>query len=248
LIEIDDKENKFLETIFESNELSIKDLNFTNSYYGADILTNNNIVYHKSFAFKDLKASNFSPYKFKLNAIAQNSKHQTFVFGNGNLILKSNDQMSSSEINWDDIQLTELKYSNIRDAAFTFRSDGLAVGDDGLILYSNNEGDNWTKVYPIDYDPNVSVSINSIQYLSSDTIYAASSIAENKKAYSAIHFSLNAGNNWKVNVNKLAPGLNAISFSTDKSGIIVGDSGSIYKINNNNDAEWERIFINTKIR
>ncbi len=100
-----------------------------------------------------------------------------------------------------------------------YDGNGVLVGDNGMIWYTNN-GEVWEK------------SVPATVYLLNDVVFINKDIILAVGAGGTIVRSINAGKDWQIIETGYAKNLNAIQFSSELCGYIVGDNGLILQTNN----------------
>lgn len=131
------------------------------------------------------------------------SPTHAYIAGTGGEIYRTLDGNS-----W--TNLTTGTTANLKDISFKDANNGIAVGENGIMLMTSDGGNNWNilpQYFALDY--------NSVKYLSSGVIYIVGEAG-------LIMKSLDNGNTWGTQVSGTTYNLNSICF-TGSTWFCVGD-------------------------
>ncbi|MCD4664347.1 MAG: hypothetical protein K8R68_03685, partial [Bacteroidales bacterium] len=123
--------------------------------------------------------------------------------------------------NWDNISTG---FSNDLNSVYFISIDnGFAVGNGGIIIKTNNNGDNW-----ILQNSTTSVDLNSIYFKSGNGFVAGNS--------GTILKTTNNGNDWIIQSSGTIEDLNTAYFININIGYVVGNTGTILKTSNGSNS------------
>ena len=97
---------------------------------------------------------------------------------------------------------------------------GFAMGNDGLILKTTDEGETWTPL-----EKRVDGTISDFEFISADTLVAVSTSFNGSTGVRRIYKSTDAGTSWQIKYEEAAADFNCIRFVNDTFGIASGSGG-----------------------
>ncbi|MEO8665067.1 MAG: YCF48-related protein [Ignavibacteria bacterium] len=125
-----------------------------------------------------------------------------------------------------DNQLNDVKFSDI--------NNGVVVGNNGIILKTNNSGVNWNII-----SSGTSVNLNSISLTSSSIVYIAGDSG-------IILRSTNNGSSWNVLNSSTSFNLKTIVFRSDETGFAAGEVGTLLRTTDSGN-NWIQTFSDTAV-
>jgi photosystem II stability/assembly factor-like uncharacterized protein len=156
------------------------------------------------------------PYQYGLNSVFFLNEFDGFIAGNNQdtgFIFKSGD----GGVSWEKCYVFPDPEVYFNQVLFTDNQNGWAIGRKGVLLRTNNGGDNWEVV-----DIPTSQTLTSIFFIDDFTgwIVGANGVVLN---------SIDGGMNWDIEYFTSQPYLHCIFFLDEEIGWIGAESGYIYK-------------------
>ncbi len=123
---------------------------------------------------------------------------------------------------------------------FTNTLNGIAVGDNGVIITTANGGNTWTSI-----TPPVQRDFNAITFINADTGYIVGGTPSGLCRRTILR-TVNGGSNWSVLIDNVGGILKDISFADAQVGYTVGDSATVLKTTDGG-LNWAPIVIDTNL-
>ena len=133
-----------------------------------------------------------------------------------------------------EVKNVEEEYETLFVIKFFDSTNGLAMGTNGLILKSTDEGENWEIL-----ENEIIGVITDFDYISLDTIIALSTIIDGSLFERIVYKSIDGGLSWEQKYSEEG-GFSCIQFIDNQKGVASG-SGGILKSNDGGES-WETVY------
>jgi photosystem II stability/assembly factor-like uncharacterized protein len=133
--------------------------------------------------------------------------NEHLFFLNENVIFSGNDNLyktTDSGINWQSLGKGER--GNLNAVDFSDSLNGVAVGEKGLTIYTNNGGKDWLRG-----DSTINFNLNAVSFADKNNCWAAGDSGR-------IYKSSNGGKNWISQASNYSSRINSLSFVDNKNG------------------------------
>lgn len=229
--------SNFTEYAFTNYYHHFTGVHFTDQYHGFIVTDTGDVLYTNSGGQTQLAWAFIGFYPGRLNAVHFGKPHAAgtnvakigYAVGDNGRIVRIYpmiDDMYST-----DSVLSPVS-SNLNDVFFTNLTNGVIVGDVGVVLVTNNGGMDWMKLPETAFNPPLPLQTNikSVCFADENFGWFTTAAGEIYKTY-------NGGSNWHFQYDA-GTSLNAISFYGPRLGFTAGNIGTILKTQTSGDSVY----------
>ncbi len=184
----------------------VRSMSFINQNTGFIITSFGTILKTTNAGMNWQRDSSFRPSYEKISVmhdIQINSQGSVNISGSGGTIIRSTDSGS----NW---IVKNGNKKNLKGSCFVNSKTGYAIGERGIVLKTENEGQSWTELNPF-----TTKFLNSVFFINENTGYTAGDSG-------AIYKTTNSGMNWISQTNYIKYNINSVYFINNVEGVAAG--------------------------
>lgn len=229
--------SSFIDYSFNGYLHNFSGVHFTDQYHGFIVTDTGDVLYTNSGGFSEPSWQYIGFYASKLNAVNFGKPHAAgtnlpkvgYAVGDSGKIIRIYpmiDDMYGSEM------ITSPVLTNLNDVFFSNLSDGVIVGDNGVVLITNNAGLNWLQLPVTAFNPALPLQSNI-----KSVCFADKNFGWFTTASGLIYKTNNGGRNWHFQYNS-GSSLNAISFYNQRLGFAAGSTNKILKTQTGGDSVY----------